>query len=422
MNKLLVLKGGLRLALYKSEHTRSVSVGVYVGAGAINETNEQTGISHFIEHMMFKGTSSRTAFDIADEMESLGAQINAFTAREMTCYYTISTSEHLEQCMRVLSDMMFNSEFSDKEIEKEKNVVLEEISRSLDDPEDVCAEGLATAFYGDTSMGRPILGSPEHVKGFTRNDIVNYIGQRYVPSATVISIAGYFDEDRALELVNELFADKFVTVGSFVPAEHVEPQGGSFVKFKDFEQASIGFAFPGYDCFNELADTATLVANVFGGAMSSRLFQTVREQKGLVYDIYSTTGVYRANGSFGIYFGTNPSRVGSATSTVRDEIIKLINGGLTQKELNKGIEQLKSATVLGAESSSAIMRANGRNVLLKGELFDVDKRISNILAITEDKAAKVISEIFDFGSVASSYVGPETDFDIHRIIKGEING
>lgn len=422
MNKLYVLKNGLRLCLYKSEHTRSVSVGVYVGVGAVNETRAESGISHFIEHMMFKGTTSRTAFDIADEMESLGAQINAFTSREMTCYYTISTSEHLYRCMEMLSDMMFNSEFSDKEIEKEKNVVLEEISRSLDDPEDVCAEGLSTAFYGDTAMGRPILGSPENVKGFTRNDVVNYIRGHYLPSSTVISIAGYFDQDEAIELVNKLFADKFTSFGAVTLPERVNPAGGSFVKFKDFEQASVGFAFPGYVYSSELRDTATLVANVFGGAMSSRLFQSVREQKGLVYDIYATTGAYRSNGSFGIYFGLNPARVKDATSTIRDEIIKLKNGGLTQKELQKGIEQLKSATVLGAESSGSIMRANGRNVLLTGELFDVDKRISDILSITEEKTARAISEIFDFGSIASAYVGPETEFDIHQIIKGENNG
>ncbi len=422
MNKLYVLQNGLRLCLYRSEHTRSVSVGIFVGAGAVDESRELNGISHFIEHMMFKGTSKRTAFDIADEMESLGAQINAFTAREMTCYYTVSTSEHLARCMEVLSDMMFNSEFSEKEIEKEKNVVLEEISRSSDDPEDVCAEGLASAFYGDTAMGRPILGSPENVRGFSRGDILTYLGERYVPSATVVSIAGYFDEDEALELVNRLFADKFLHFGVPSIAGRTQPISGSFVKFKDFEQANIGFAFPCYDYSSDLRDTATLTANVFGGAMSSRLFQSVREQKGLVYDIYATTGAYRANGSFGIYLGTNPTRVGSAIATVREEILKLKNGGLTQKELRKGIEQLKSATVLGAESSGSIMRANGKNVLLTGELFDVDKRISDILSITEDKTAKVIAEVFDFTSIASSYVGPETDFDVHGIIKGESNG
>ncbi len=422
MNKLHVFPNGLRLCLYKSDYTRSVSVGVYVDAGAVYESESESGISHFIEHMMFKGTAKRTAFDIADEMESLGAQINAFTAREMTCYYTISTCEHLVSCVDVLSDMFFDSEFSPKEMEKEKKVVMEEIRSAEDDPEDVCAEGLATALYGNSVMGRPILGDPHNVSAFTREDILAYVGRRYVPSSTVISVAGYFDEQEVIDLIGEKFASRFQNTIIPTRSERVAELNGQFVKFKQLEQANVGFAFPAYGYSDELRDSAILVSNVFGGAMSSRLFQSVREQKGLVYDVYASTSAYVNNGAISVYFGASPLNVGAATATVGAEIRKLMSGGLTQKELNKGVEQLKASVVLGSESAVSVMRANGKNVILTGKLFDVDGRLASIESITSDKVAKVIAEVFDFDRVASSYVGPETDVNVHDIIRGVNNG
>ncbi len=418
MDKIYKFSNGLRLALCPMEHTRSMAIGVFVGAGAANESVERSGLSHFTEHMLFKGTEKRKPFDIASEMESVGAQINAFTARHMTCYYTISTDEHTELCMEMLSDIFFNSTFLPEEIEREKKVVLEEISRDEDDPEDVCNEGLASVFYGDSSMGRPILGSPENVKSFTRDDIVSYMNEYYVPSNTVISIAGSFKIEDAINLASRYFENNFKSsIVSETPKKSLT-HSASFVKIKPTEQANIAFAFPSYPFGHAMTEVVSLISNVFGGGMSSRLFQNVRERYGLAYDIYSVASANLHNGSFSIFIGTNPKNTEKASVAIRKEIEDLKLNGVTTQEFHKGVEQLKTNVVLGSESSLSLMRANGRYMIMTGEMFDVNKRLKIINSITKENIDTAIRYIFNFDNVASSYVGPKTDADVFEIIKG----
>lgn len=418
MDRIYKFSNGLRLALCPMEHTRSVAIGVFVAAGAVNEDKARSGISHFTEHMLFKGTEKRSAFDIANEMESVGAQINAFTARHMTCYYTISTDEHTEHCMEMLSDIFFNSTLLDCEIDKERKVILEEISRDEDDPEDVCTEGLASVFYGDTPMGRPILGSRENVKGFKSQDIKAYMQEYYVPQNTVISIAGSFKIEEAVKLASKYFECNFKNLITPVEPEVTPTYSASFKKVKPTEQANIAFAFPSYTFSHAKREVVSLISNVFGGGMSSRLFQNVRERHGLAYDVYSLVSVDKYNGSFSIYVGTNPKTAGKASVAIKEEIDRLIEGGISDSEFNKGIQQLKTNLVLGSESSLSLMRANGRNMIMTGEMFDVDKRLDAIDSITQDDVNEAISKIFDYDKVAASYVGPESDADVYEIIKG----
>ncbi|MBO7156670.1 MAG: insulinase family protein, partial [Clostridia bacterium] len=265
MDLIYTFANGLRLALCPMEHTRSVAIGVYVGAGAANETKDINGISHFTEHMLFKGTQKRSAFDIANEMESIGVQINAFTARHMTCYYTISTDEHTEHCMDMLSDIFFNSLLSEDEISRERNVILEEISRYEDDPEDVCNEGLASVFYGDTPMGRPILGSRENVKRFTSKDIRDYMAKYYVPQNTVISMAGSFKVEDAIALAGKYFENHFKNLTFNHVDEDVQTHSAYFEKVKPTEQANVAFAFPSYSYKSEERDVVSLISSIFGG-------------------------------------------------------------------------------------------------------------------------------------------------------------
>ncbi len=418
MDKIYQFSNGLRLALCPMEHTRSMAIGVFVGAGAANESVERSGLSHFTEHMLFKGTEKRKPFDIASEMESVGAQINAFTARHMTCYYTISTDEHTERCMEMLSDIFFNSTFLPEEIEREKKVVLEEISRDEDDPEDVCNEGLASVFYGESAMGRPILGSPENVEGFTRDDIVTYMNEYYVPSNTVISIAGSFETEDAINLASKYFENNFKSSKVAAKPEKSLTHSASFVKIKPTEQANIAFAFPSYQFGHAKTEVVSLISNVFGGGMSSRLFQNVRERYGLAYDIYSIASANLYNGSFSVFIGTNPKNAEKASNAIRKEIENLKENGITAQEFNKGVEQLKTNVVLGSESSLSLMRANGRYMIMTGEMFDVNKRLKIINSITQQDVDTAIRDIFDFDKVSSSYVGPKTDADVFRIIKG----
>ncbi len=421
MDRIYKFSNGLRLALCPMAHTRSVAIGVFVGAGAANETKEISGISHFTEHMLFKGTSKRSAFDIANEMESVGAQINAFTARHMTCYYTISTDEHTEHCMEVLSDIFFNSTLLDEEIDKERNVILEEISRDEDDPEDVCNEGLASVFYGDTSMGRPILGSRYNVNNFKSQDIKKYLENYYVPNNTILSIAGSFKVEDVIALASKYFEINFVSAGVVKDIEQSETYSAFFYKKKATEQANVAFAFPSYSFSHHKREVVSLISNIFGGGMSSRLFQNVRERHGLAYDVYSIVSADKYNGAFSIYVGTNPKTAVKATEAIKEEIDKLRKSGISNQEFNKGIQQLKTNLVLGSESSLSLMRANGRNMIMMGEMFDVDKRLEAINSITLNDINKAIEDIFNYEKVSASYVGPEEGADVFSIIKGGKN-
>lgn len=419
MNKIYTFPNGLKLALCPMEHTRSIAIGVFVGVGAANETKERSGIAHFTEHMLFKGTEKRTAFDIANEMESLGVMINAFTARHMTCYYTMSTDEHTEHCMDVLSDILFNSKLPDEEIDRERKVILEEISRDEDDPEDVCNEGLASVFYGDNFMGRPILGSRENVQNFSSNDVRVFMSDFYVPNNTVISIAGNFEIERIIALVDQFFASKFTEEKDIGELDKISTNSAYFNKTKDIEQANISFAFPSYTFNNPKRDAVSLISNVFGGGMSSRLFQNVREKNGLAYDVYSIVSSNVNVGAFSIYLGTNPKNASKATYAVKEEIDKLKKYGITDAEFNKGIQQLKSNLVLGSESSLSLMRANGRNMIMEGKMFDVSERLNAINSLTQRDIKEAIEFIFNYENVSASYVGPKTNVNVFGIIKGE---
>ena len=419
MNIIYTFPNGLKLALCPMEHTRSIAIGVFVGVGAANETKERSGSAHFTEHMLFKGTEKRTAFDIANEMESLGVMINAFTARHMTCYYTMSTDEHTEHCMDVLSDILFNSKLADEEIDRERKVILEEISRDEDDPEDVCNEGLASVFYGDNFMGRPILGSRENVQNFSSNDVRAFMSDFYVPNNTVISIAGNFEIERIIALVDQFFASKFTEEKDIGELDKISTNSAYFNKTKDIEQANISFAFPSYTFNNPKRDAVSLISNVFGGGMSSRLFQNVREKNGLAYDVYSIVSANVNVGAFSIYLGTNPKNASKATYAVKEEIDKLKKYGITDAEFNKGIQQLKSNLVLGSESSLSLMRANGRNMIMEGKMFDVSERLNAINSLTQRDIKEAIEFIFNYENVSASYVGPKTNVNVFGIIKGE---
>lgn len=419
MNKIIKLQSGLRLALHTIKSTRSVAIGIYVNTGSAFETPELAGISHFIEHMLFKGTKNRTAFQIAEEMELAGAQINAFTSREITSYYTMSTDEHTEKCMEMLSDIFFHATLTEENIEKEKGVVIEEINMCEDDPADLCLDNLSKAYYGDGGLGSSILGTAETVKSFTPEMIRRYMDEHYTAGNVVIAAAGNIDFNMIKELAIRYFEANFITKGSKKTYLTGDVQSRLIPRFKPIEQANLAFAFPSYNYDNDKSLAAALLSNVLGGGMSSRLFQKLREEMALVYDIYATESEYKPDGLFIIYLGTNPASVCKAVTAVRDVILTMISEGITEREFKKGKEQLKSAVVLGAERAISIMRAAGSRAILTNKTFDLDERLDAINNITLDDIKEVVSFIFDFNKVSASYVGKEPDCDILKLIKGE---
>ncbi len=415
MKKLYTFPNGLKLVYQKLPNLHSVSVGVFVNTGSGNETEKNNGISHFIEHMFFKGTTSRSAFDIAECMESIGADINAYTTKSNTCFYTVSIDSDFEKCAELLSDMYFNSVFAEEEIEREKAVVLEEIDMNEDDPQDVVVELAASEWFKSNSLSRPILGSKENVRSFTREDILAYMDDFYTADNTVVSVAGNVSWQVVYATIKKEFCAKF----SKKTAKKVEikPSVGAVSqveKFKKTEQGNVLLVFNGLKEYDGDTVALQLLNSVFGGTMSGRLFQEIREKLGLAYSVYSYPAVYAAEGCYCVYVGTNTASLDKAVAAVRCEIDKLKTNGITEAEFKKGKAQLKSAFVFGQESGSTLMRLFGKYALGTGKLFDFDARMAEIDAVTLEDVNRVAAKVFDFSRVTVSYVGPKVDVDLKK--------
>ena len=421
MNKIITLPCGLRIWVKPMKNTRSISIGVYVGAGSIYENKEINGISHFIEHMVFKGTKNRNAYQIVEEMESRGIQINAFTSRSMTAFYTISIDEYLEKCMEVLSDIYKNATFTEENMTKEKGVVIEEISMSEDDSEDLCLDLLSRAHFGDDSISYPILGTRETVKSFNYDMIKKYMDEYYTLNNTVISIVGNITPEKAKELVIKYFDGQDERIPIKKPLKkRIEPQKNYVYKFKDIEQANVAISFPNFSLTDKNYALAGLISSMLGNGMSSRLFQSLRENYGLVYNIYAMDFQYLSDGYMTIFFATNPSTVKQAIIAIREEIIKLKKEGFSQSELEKSKAQYKSAIILAAENSSYLMRAGGKYAILLNKSFSLEKRVKEIESFSLEDINNAIDYIFDTSKSSLSYVGKELTGDLLNLfIKGE---
>ncbi len=411
------LDNGLKLVIVQNNAIRSVAIGVFAKAGAVNERPEEAGISHLIEHMTFKGTNRRSVFDIVNEVASMGAQINAYTSRTHTCYYTLSRDAHATECLDVLADIYVNPLFAEDDLERERKVVFEEISESEDDPDDLCLENLLATFYEGHPLANLILGRKNTLSGLKSKDLKEYHGKFYIPENTVVSIAGNVTEKNAIKTVSEKFAAFSGTGDKLFKKLDTNNHHGTFAYAKkEIEQAHIAFAFPSAHYNTREAAVAGLISNVLGAEMSSRLFQSVREKLGLCYSIGSTCYTHENNGSFIIFTSVNPSNVQLAVKAIKNELVKLLKEGITVEELKKAKEQAKSSLVLGQESSSAMMRAFGRHVLITGELYDIDGRIDLVDSVTIDDVANMALKIINFDQMSASLVSPER-VDVYEIIK-----
>lgn len=409
MRKLVELDDGLRLVVNENPAVRSVAAGVFVKTGSVNETPAQAGISHLIEHMVFKGTDRRSVFDVVNDIDSIGAQINAYTSKTHTCFYTLSRDAHLAECLDVLSDICLHPKFDPDDLKRERKVVLEEISEAEDTPDDICLDNLSAAFFDGHPLGNRILGTRESLKGLTAEDLHDYRNRFYVPSNIVVSVSGNVTSDEAEKIVRE----KFPFAGSRAesPSKPIATAchaGGFIHKTKRIEQAHLAFAFEGkaYNTFDNVV--LHVLSAVFGLEMSSRLFQSVREKLGLCYSISGYPSSYENNGSFIIYTSVNPANVERAVVAIRKEIDKLIAENITEEELLKGKEQMKTGLVLGQESTSSTMRAFGRHAITTNELYDIDLQIQSVDSVTLDDIARVAADVFDFGKMAASFVGAKT--------------
>jgi len=411
---------GLTLVAKQIDHAYTVVFGVYVDVGSVLEDEKTNGFSHFIEHLMFKGTNKRTALQISEELEDIGANINAFTSKENTCFYTKSSSGELEKCVDVLSDMYFNAQFPEEELDKERGVVLEEIKMCEDTPDDLVQDLISSALYFGQPMGQTILGLPDNIKYCDRHSIQNFKKKYYIPTKTVISVAGKFDFDQLDELVQKYFEDNFV--GGFEEVapvvEHTYCDKFLFA-FKDIEQSHLQLSWGGVSIDSPKRQAISVLANILGGGMSSRLVQVIREQHGLAYSVFAYPSYYEKCGNFEIYVGCSPENNQKVCNLLQQVLADLVANGVTEKELSRAKVQAVNALYMNAESNMTLMRLYGRCMLKSGKLYNVDEEIDAYTSLTVADVNAIAREIFA-QKHASAYVGKQID-DCDAVSKIVIN-
>ena len=389
----ITLPNGLRVVGEKLTHVRSCTVGVWVKVGSMNEKPEENGMSHFIEHMVFKGTQTRSARDIAEEMDMVGGQLNAFTSKECTCYYAKVTDDELALAVDILADLALRPVFDEKELNKERGVVLEEISMVEDTPEDLVHELLSDAQYNG-SLRLPILGPADQIRKYTREDMVRYWAKHYVPENMVLAIAGNYDWDAFLKLVDQYF-DSFPNQRA-EEEEAFEAQhfvSGWKAKSKDVEQLHICLGYPGVESNCDEIYPLSILNNALGGGMSSRLFQRIREDLGMAYSVYTYPSSYRGVGSFNVYVGTNPENGETVIRELKEQLALFLEKGMTEKEFKSAKAQLRGGFLLGLESSSGRMQSLGRRMLLYGKVITPEETIAKIDAVTMESVMELAQKL-----------------------------
>jgi len=405
MIKQHLLPNGIRLIYEKMEHVRSVAMGVWVDTGSVRETAENAGASHLIEHMVFKGTERRNAEQIAIEMDAIGGNINAYTSKENTCFYVKVLDEHLDMASDVLSDIVFHSVFDPEELKKEQGVVLEEILMNEDSPEDLSGEESNMLFFGDEALASPILGSKESVRAFTRESLLAYKNEFYVPQNIVVSVAGNFEEQALIDSVTKWF-DIPASSRANAPILQRFP-GGKREKLveKDVEQVHICMTLPGFARDSEGQYPLAVLSNIFGGSMSSRLFQSIREKLGLAYSVYSYPTSYTGTGTLSLYAGTGEKQAKEVLNRMTDEMERIRKEGITKEEFNRSRDQLKGSYLLGMESSSARMNALGKTLLLQKREYSEQETLRRIECVTMDDIERILPVCFDRNNASIALVG-----------------
>lgn len=383
MAKTYICGNGLRIVSEHIPHFRSVAVGIFVKVGSRDEEPQENGITHFIEHMLFKGTPSRSAKDIAREFDRIGGDINAYTSKEYTCYYAKVVDDYANHAVDILADMFFNSNMEPVEIERERQVVLEEISMTEDMPDDDVHEQLWRVMYPKHSIGAPILGVEQTLQTFDADKIRDFMDRFYTPSNTVLSVAGNITPE-LIQQIEGLF-------GEFKKGEqqklYAEPDftAGSSIKYKDIEQGHLCFGFPGMSINDTHLYDLAVMNNILGGTMSSRLFQEIREERGLAYSIYSYHSAYSDHGTLAIYGGTSNEQLPELQEKILESIQHMQSGGLTQMEVSDSKEQFKGNLLLGMESTSSRMSRNGKHELLMGRHISFEDVLQRIEEVTLEK-------------------------------------
>jgi predicted Zn-dependent peptidase len=415
-----VLPGGLRIISETMPAVRSVAFGVWVGVGSRDETPRLAGTSHYLEHLLFKGTRRRDALEIAAVMDAVGGEMNAFTTKEYTTYYARVLDTDLPLAVDVVCDMVTSALIAAADVESERGVILEEIAMHDDDPGDVVHDAFAAAVFGDTPLGRPVIGTVESIEGLSRSSIAGYYRRRYRPENVVVAAAGNLDHSRLVELVEAAFADS-VGDPAVVP---VPPRTGGrgpayrptvTVQRRATEQANLVLGTRALSRTDERRFALGVLNGALGGGMSSRLFQEVREKRGLAYSVYSYAAQFADTGLFGIYAGCQPARVDQVLALCREQLAAVVAHGITTVELERGKGQARGGLVLALEDTGSRMSRLGKSELSYGELLTVDEILGRIEAVDLDDIRAVAADVLG-APLALAVIGPFDDHDFSAAV------
>jgi predicted Zn-dependent peptidase len=418
-----VLPGGLRVITESLPAVRSTAFGIWAGVGSRDEGLEHAGATHYLEHLLFKGTARRTALEISAAMDAVGGELNAFTAKEYTCYYARVLDVDLPLAIDVLSDMVNSSLLEAKEVDAERGVILEEIAMNDDDPSDTVHEAFAAQLFGDTPLGRPILGSVESINSITRDRIAEHYAARYTPDNLVVAAAGSLEHEQVVELTSRAFGAVLAGQTPPVPPRLDGPAAGGgtgtgvHLVSRPIEQANLVLGCAGLKRTDDRRFALGVLNAALGGGMSSRLFQEVREMRGLAYSVYSFSSQHADTGSWGVYAGCLPAKADEVLAICQDEIAKVISGGLTDEELERGKGQLRGSIVLGLEDPSSRMSRLGKSELVYSRLEPVEEILASIEAVTHDDVLQVAGAILAQPK-ALAVVGPFDDADAFAGVLG----
>ncbi|WP_425406417.1 M16 family metallopeptidase [Hwanghaeella sp.] len=411
-----VLPNGLRVVTDTVLSVETVSIGVWVGTGTRSETPANNGVAHFLEHMAFKGTARRSAIQIAEEIEAVGGHMNAYTSRESTAYYVKLLKEDARLAVDVLSDILQNPSFDQEELERERSVILQEIGQVQDTPDDILFDHFQETAFEGQAMGYPTLGRPETVTAMTRDQLTAFMESGYHGGNMILVGSGKITHAELMALAEEFFA----TLPAGAPAQRPPSRytGGLFTENRPSEQVHLLMGFPGVGIADDQHYAASVLSTLFGGGMSSRLFQEVREKRGLVYSVYSFSSVYSDAGLFGIYAGTGEKETAELVPVLCEEIRKL-PATITEQELTRAKAQMKSSTVMALESTAARAEQLGNQMLLAGRPVPVEEQIARIDALTVDEVAGLARRIFS-GPLTLAGIGPLGSLESYDGVRGRL--
>lgn len=403
-----VLPNGVRILTQQVSHVRSVALGIWVDVGSRDEGDDTAGISHYIEHMLFKGTEKRTAKQIAEELDAVGGQLNAFTTKEYTCYYAKVLDEHFGLAVDILTDMLFNSKIAEMDVEREKNVILEEIKMYEDAPDELVHDMFAKTIWSGHPLGRPIIGTAETVSSFTYKDLRSFMNQYYTPNRLIISVAGNISHQQVVEKLGPIFGQ---STGNELDKVLQRPSHSAEVicRSKETEQVHMVIGTPGFSLDDQDVYIAQVINTILGGGLSSRLFQEIREQRGLVYSVYSYHSSYHDTGIFGVYAGLSKQNVGQAMELIFKELKDIKKNGVSKEELQRAKDQLKGNLLLSLESVNTHMSRLGKSELYLKKVYSPEEIVEKLNRVTVDDTRRVAQIIFNPDNFSMAAIGPWQD-------------